>query len=409
MVESKDLMGKKLSYIIAGAILFGCVTFVVILVLTQPETARQPPSLSRVPFVRTTFVEKGTGGIPVYGGGTFRAHSEVNVASEISGRIVWVNPSFRSGGQVTSGEDLFRIDDRNYLVNVDRARANLATRELELIRVTAESEIAQMQFNKWEENEFSERPAPLALWEPQLEVIHAAIRRDQSELAEAELNLSRTVISSPFSAAVLSESVAVGEFVVAGQRVGQLYAIDTLEVVVPLTDENAALIPNLWELDKGKDMMRRVPARVIASYGNQDYYWTGYVDRAELALAQQTRTIQVVVRVPLPLTSGQALSSDIEAPSSPPLLIGKFVDVEISGEIASEYFRVRRAALRTNNEVWVVTDSQIRCVSVQVLQRSEDDVFLTGALNDGDQVVVTGLQAAVDGMTVRTESQSTDP
>jgi RND family efflux transporter MFP subunit len=397
-------MGKKLSYLIAGIVLAFGITFAIILILTQPDTAFQEAP-SRVPFVRTTSVMNGVGPIPIYGGGTVRTHSEVNVASEVSGRIDWVNPSFQSGGQVTSGEALFRIDDSSYQVSVDRARANLATQELELIRVTTESEIAQLQFENWKRSESSDDPRPLALWKPQLDVVQAALQREQSELAEAELNLSRTVVRSPFSAAVLRESVAVGEFVIAGQSVGQLYSIDTVEVVVSLTDESAALIPRLWELKEAK-INQRIPAKIIAGYGNHDYSWAGYVDRAEVALAQQTRTIQVVICVPLPFTSGRALNTEngTQPNKPPPLLIGKFVDVEIDGETPNQYFKVRRSALKPNNEVWVVADNKIQRVSVQVLQRSEDEVFLTGALSDGDQVVVTGLQTAIDGMIVRTDS-----
>ena len=100
-----------------------------------------------------------------------------------------------------------------------------------------------------------------------------------------------------------TESIDVGQFVVAGQSVGRLYATDAVEVVVPLSDANAVLIPGLWELKAG-DGNRRVVARVIAEYGDGSYAWEGYVDRAEASLDEQTRTINVIVRVPNPFTSG---------------------------------------------------------------------------------------------------------
>ena len=77
-----------------------------------------------------------------------------------------------------------------------------------------------------------------------------------------------------------AESIDIGQFVVAGQSVGRLYATDAVEVVVPLSDANAVLIPGLWELKAG-DGDRRVVARVIAEYGDRSYAWEGYVDRAE--------------------------------------------------------------------------------------------------------------------------------
>jgi len=396
-------MGRRRSFLVAGIILVGCVAIAATLIARRPETARQavPP---RAPFVTTDSVTSGEGPIPIYGGGTVRPYAEVNVTAEISGRVVWVNPAFQSGGLVSSGEILFRIDDADYLGRVDRARANVAAQELELMRVKEESSIAKTQFERWESEGNTEQPSPLALWEPQLAAAQAALNRDQAELVEAELHLSRVAIESPFTAAVLSESVAVGQFVAPGQNVGRIYSIDTVEVVVPLPDESAALIPGLWGL-RPSAQNKRASTRVIAKYGERHYLWTGYVDRAEAALKMQTRTIEVVIRVPNPFTAGLDLNTEdfTQSNSIPPLLIGKFVNVEIDGAIPDQYFRVRRSALKPDTEVWVVRNDVLNRVPVQVLQRSEDEVFLIGPLEAGQQVVVSGIQAAIDGMAVRTQ------
>ena len=129
------------------------------------------------------------------------------------------------------------------------------------------------------------------------------------------------------------------------------------------------------------------------------------MDRAEAALKEQTRTIEVVIRVPRPFTAGLALNvADVtQSTSAPPLLIGKFVNVEIDGVVPDQYFRVRRSVLKPDAEVWVVTNDVLNRVPVQVLQRSEDEVFLTGPLEEGQQVVVSGVRAAIDGMAVRTQ------
>lgn len=396
-------MSRRRSFLVAGIILVGCFAIAAILVVNRPETARQEVP-SRAPFVTTDSVMSGEGPIPIYGGGIVRPYAEVDVTAEISGRVVWVNPSFQSGGLLSTGEVLFRIDDADYLGRVDRARANVAAQEVELMRVAAESDIARTQFEKWENEGNIGQPSPLALWEPQIAAAQAALDRDRAELVEAELHLSRVAIYSPFMAAVLSESVAVGQFVSAGQNVGRLYSTDTVEVVVSLPDESAALIPGLWGL-RPSTQNRRVSARVISKYGEQHYSWAGYVDRAEAALKAQTRTIEVVIRVPRPFTAGLALNiDDVARPNSaPPLLIGKFVNVEIDGMIPDQYFRVRRSALKPDAELWVVSNDVLNRVPVQVLQRSEDEVFLTGPLEEGQQVVISGVRAAIDGMAVRTQ------
>ena len=195
---------------------------------------------------------------------------------------------------------------------------------------------------------------PLALWEPQIEAARAAVVRDSAVLADAELALARTKVRAHFRGVVQTESIDVGQFVVAGQSVGRLYATDAVEVVVPLSDANAVLIPGLWELKAG-DGNRRVVARVIAEYGDGSYAWEGYVDRAEASLDEQTRTINVIVRVPNPFTSGTRVEA-AGADPGPPLLVGKFAEVRIEGIIPDQYFILRDQHSDRGNEVWAVRD-----------------------------------------------------
>ena len=191
----------------------------------------------------------------------------------------------------------------------------------------------------------------------------------------------------------------------AGQGVGRLYAADVVEVVVPLSDADAALVPGLWSLKAG-DGNARVAARVIAEYGDRSYAWEGYVDRAETSLDEQTRTIDVIVRVPNPFTSGVRVGGSPANSGAPPLLVGKFVEVHIEGIVPDRYFVFRRSALRPGNEVWAVRgDTVLTIVPVRVLQRSDDDVFATGALEAGQAVVVGGVQFATEGMVVRTTAR----
>ena len=238
--------------------------------------------------------------------------------------------------------------------------------------------------------------------EPQLEAARAALSRDEARLADANLALSRTRVTAPFDGVVRSESVDVGQVVSPGQPVGRLFASHAVEVVVPLSDADAALIPGLWELRAG-DGQSGVAVRVIAQYGEGTYAWEGYVDRVEASLDAQTRTVDVIARVSDPFTSGVPASGSSAPGARPPLLVGKFVDVEIDGVSPDDYFRIPRAALQTGNEVWAVSEGDVvSIVPVQVLQRANDEVFVTGPLERGQAVITGGIQFATEGMRVQT-------
>ena len=386
-------MSRRKSFMLAAGILLGAVAIAFIMIQLRPDPPlREPPS--RVPFVNTASASLGEGAIPVYGAGTVRPRAEIDVSAQINGKVAWVSPSFQGGGRVGRGQTLFRIDDADYRNRVQQAQANVAAGQVALLQAEEDARIAREEyelFRKRQPEAASGSARPLSLRQPQLEAARAALARDSAALADAELALSRTEVVAPFTGVVRNESVDLGQFVAAGQGVGRLYASDAVEVVVPLSDAEAALIPDLWGLRAG-DGNRRVRATVSAEYGDRNPERDGYVDRAEAALDEQTRTIDVVVRVPRPF-SGEG----------PPLLVGQFVEVEIEGVAPDRYFTVPRSALRTGNEVWALRDDDlITIVPVRVLQRSDETVYVTGGLEPGQAVVVSVIQIATEGMVVRT-------
>ncbi|MDD9961888.1 MAG: efflux RND transporter periplasmic adaptor subunit [Gammaproteobacteria bacterium] len=391
-------MDRRIGYFIAAAIIVGAIALAVFLVSLAPEPERREPP-SRIPYVETAAIVPGSGAIPVYGAGTVRPSAEIDIAPQVGGRVVWVDPGFRSGERVVAGQMLFRIEEADYRTRVREAEAALADRKVALLQAREDAAIARAEYEGYSGRQDAAGVAsPLTLREPQLKAARAALKREEARLAEANLALSRTRIGAPFDGFVREESVALGQLAVPGKPVGRLFAADAAEVVVPLSDADAALIPGLWTTEDGE-----VSARVVADYGGIRYAWPGYVDRAEVSLDERTRTIDVIVRVPDPFAAGEPLETAGDPLGDPPLLVGKFAEVEINGLAPDSYFRVRRAALQPGNQVWAVgQDGIVRIVPVQVLQRGNDEVFVTGAFNRRQAAIIGGLQFATDGMAVRT-------
>lgn len=391
----------RIIIVIVGSTVAGVV--LLLSLAPEPESRGLPPP---IPFAQTARVSAASGPIPVYGSGTVRPSAEIDIAPQVGGKVVWVDPGFQSGGRVEAGRTLFRIEEADYLYHLQEAKANLASREVALLQEQEQAKIAREQYALYSERQGSEaapsEASPLTLREPQLEAARAALSRDEARLADANLALSRTSVTAPFDGVVRTESMDVGQVVSPGQPVGRLFASNAVEVVVPLSDSDAALIPGLWKLRAG-DGHRGVGVRVVAQYGEGTYAWKGYVDRVEASLDSQTRTINVVVRVSDPFTSGVPASASSAVGAQPPLLVGKFVDVEIDGVSPDDYFRIPRAALQTGNEVWTVSDGVVSIVPVRVLQRANDEVFVTGPLESGQVVVTGGIQFATEGKRVQTD------
>jgi multidrug efflux pump subunit AcrA (membrane-fusion protein) len=334
--------------------------------------------------------------------------------------VAYVSPSLVSGGRVSAGELLVKIEEADYSNAVMQARAQVAQDSVNVLEALEEARIAEAEYSQFlerqrrmappasaERSEAREEPeaSRLTLRGPQLQAAQAGLARSQAQLADAELALSRTDLRAPFDGVVRSETVDVGAYAVPGQPLARLLSTEEVEVKVPLSDEDASLLPGLWT--RGRLDGLQLGARVIAGFGQSVYQWEGYVHRAEAALDEQTRTIDVVVRVSSPFRPGTQIRSVGEEALSrngdeggPPLLIGQFVDVELDG-VEGEYLVIPRRAVQPGDEVWVVEGGQIRIVPVEVLQRSEGQAFVVGDLQPGERVVTEGIDLATEGMAVQ--------
>jgi RND family efflux transporter MFP subunit len=208
------------------------------------------------------------------------------------------------------------------------------------------------------------------------------------------LSLRRTRLVAPFDGVVRSEAVDAGQYVAPGQGIATIYSTDEVEIVVPLTDEEASLIAGLWDARAGQ-VATRIPANVSATFGGREYHWAGYVDRAEGALNEETRTVAVVVRVPDPFLTDSS-------GRRPPLLLGTYVGVGIRGARIDQYVVVPRAAYRDGQVIWVVeSDSILRVTPAEFIQEIDGLVYLLVDVPAGTRVVTSPLEVVTDSMAVR--------
>ena len=282
---------------------------------------------------------------------------------------------------------------------VDAASAAVAQRQVEVLQWEEEQALAREEYQRLLAREGMDAPdstslSSLIFREPQLQAAQAGLRSAEAQLADARLALGRTRLVAPFDGIVRSKSVDVGQYVAPGQNLGSLYDTDEVEIVVPLTDTEASLVEGLWDAGAG-DEATRIPATVRATFGGREYEWPAYVDRAEGALNQETRAVDVVVRVPDPFMSD-------EAGRRPPLLLGTYASVDIQGVAREAYAVLPRMALRDGEAVYVVEHDTLLVVRpAVVLQEIGGDVFVSADIAGGEPVVVSPMNIVTDSMVVQ--------
>ena len=361
------------------------------LIRSRPEVERTSPP-ARPPLIRVMQVIPTDLSLTVESQGTVRPRVESSLVAQIGGRIEWVSPQFAEGGFFKHGEDLVRIEDRDFRLAVRQAEAQVAQA---LVRVELEQAEAELAREEWTELVEGE-PSALALREPQLAEAKARLEAAQATLEQAELDLQRTRIRAPFDGRVHSTLVDLGQFVGRGTPLAQIYATDAVEVRLPVTRDQLAYLELGPNLSPAADRISGPSVSIRGSIGNRTYIWQGAIVRSGSQFDPQTRMLPLFARVEDPY--GRASEA-----AGAPLPVGLFVEAEIEGRKVSNAVVVPREALRDRDQVLVVDDEErLRFRTVEPFRIERDDVVLTGGLQEGERICISPLDSVTEGMLVRT-------
>jgi len=394
---------EKRYWTVVGLTILAASTIVFSLLwLLAPQPVLQTPQ-PEAPLVRTASLDVKSGSVIVNGQGLVRPRAEVTLTAQVSGEIIYTSPSMVSGGVFDIGQELVRIDPRPYRAALTQTEAQKRALEANLTyldkQLTRNTQLSV-------QGAASQQRADETL--SQRDQVRAQIAGLAAAIQSRNIELERTVITAPFAGRVVSEKVDIGSVVGPGQEVGRIFALDTAEVVVPLTDSEAALIPGIWRLDQSE--REKQQAWATTTHRGKKYRWTGYVDRVEAGLDAQTRTVDVVVRIPHPDYPGEPSEPNGVADTfePPPLLMGTYVNVEIEGTYLTNYAIVPRAAVRSGNTLWVMSpENRLSISSIKVIQRSgEYATIQASGLVANSQIIVTDLNVVSDGMLVRVSAQN---
>jgi multidrug efflux system membrane fusion protein len=346
-----------------------------------------PPRVDRPPLgplVEVVSTEVTDVPVVVTGNGEVVARVSVDIVPQVAGQVVKTHPSLVAGGFFKAGEVLVVVDPRDYDLAVERAQAAVARAGVTLEREEAEAEVAREEWNGLHPGE---EPTGLVVREPQIRQAEAEYAAAVADLNVAKLNLERTRMSLPFDGVVVSENVAVGQFVGNGSRLATVYGTDSVEVRVPLDSRELAW----FDVPSGRGSPGST-AEVSATFGGTRSVWDGRLTRMEAQVDQTSRMVHVVIEVPRPYdTSGGRAA----------LLPGSFVDVRISGRVLNEVASVPRHAVREGQSVWIFNNGSLEIREVEVLRADRQQTLISSGLEEGDLVIVSSLDAVTNGMTVR--------
>ena len=175
--------------------------------------------------VRIETVEKRDLVASVTASGQVQPHNKVDLASDITGRIVRL--SVKEGDQVTKGQFLLEIDPSQYRAAAERAAAAVASSRSQASSARPSLLQARRNYNRLLElkkanptlvsdEQVEQLKTQMEVAEAQLESANNGIAQAQASLRDAQSLLAKTTIFAPMSGKVTRLNVEEGETAIMG-------------------------------------------------------------------------------------------------------------------------------------------------------------------------------------------------
>jgi membrane fusion protein (multidrug efflux system) len=319
--------------------------------------------------------------------GRLAASRVAEVRARVAGIIL--EQVYREGTDVKAGEVLFRIDPAPLEVVV-------LGREAELVKARADADNARDTARRFENlNErglTSRQDLDNALAAERS--AEAAVKIAEASLEAARLDLGYATVRAPIAGRAGRARVNEGALV--GQD--EATVLTTVEQIDPI---RVNFSQSLAELEVLRRMAGRAtdkdpdPRREVDIYlaDGQVYPHRGSLDFTELAVDPGTGAVSLRAVVPNPERR---------------LLPGMFVKLQLRmGELQGAYVVPQASVLRDAEGAYVLTvdaGGNVRQKRVELQTKTSSEWVVTGELQDGDRIIVAGLQKVRPGAQARIAS-----
>jgi len=331
------------------------------MIISRAELPRREV-VTPVPLVKVMTIEPATLKVSIRSQGTVQAMQEIDLVSEVSGRVISVAPEFVTGGHVQAGTLLLEIDPIDYEVAITEAQAALASAKLRLSEVK------------------------VVLMRAAIDEAEANVKAAQARLRAARADLNNTKIVAPFNAVIDSKRVDLGQFISTGLPLMRLLSTDIAEVRLPV------LASDIPFIQTGQTAQGKWPDVLFtAQRGNTQLRWHGQIARLEQRVDMETRVFYLVAQVKLPYQNAEGTE---------PFSVGLFVDATIEGKEIPNAVRIPRSALHEGKFVFLIKDRRLKKRAVDVLRREQDSILIEQGLDAGDVLALSRLHLMVEGTLV---------
>jgi membrane fusion protein (multidrug efflux system) len=345
-------MNKKMKSLLIGLVIF---IVIVIIILPKVISSEKEGNAGHNPGkmnVEILAYEKL--GNSVYTTGTILANEEVELRSEISGKVVQI--LFKEGAYVNKGDLLIKINDADLQAQLRKAASNIKLIE---DRESRQHQLAEKQMISKED------------YESTLNELEAG--KAEYDLVKALID--KTEIKAPFNGVVGLREVSEGSFVNTSTVIARLQNLSNLKVDFAIPQKYTPLV--------------KIGDELVFKMSGNDFKYKAKVYAIEPKIDPSTRTLRL-----------RAICTS----NYKDLYPGAFANVELNLKETEQAILVPTVAVvpeLKGQSVYLYKGGLVNPQKVEIGLREEQRVQILSGLAEGDTVITSGILQMRPGVKVK--------
>jgi len=312
--------------------------------------------------------------------GRVQTAENLDLLSEVSGRMYQGKVRLKEGQRFNKGDLLFYIDDTEPVLSLKSEKSNFL-RDLAGILPDLKVDFNE-SFDKWNDYfnslDVDKTFGPLPEVKSEKEKVFLATQGIYSafySIKSAEARIAKHRYYAPFTGSIMEVSMQSGSFINPGTSIGKIMRTGVHELKVSVETKDVPWIQT------------NSPVTIYSEEMSQS--WQGVVTRVSDYVNQNTQSVDVFIAID---SKGKKIYD------------GQFFRASIPAQTITNGMIMPRNAIYNGNEVFVVQDTLLKARTIQVIRLAEDEAIIEG-LKEGEDLVIEPMIGAYNNMVVNKREQ----
>jgi multidrug efflux pump subunit AcrA (membrane-fusion protein) len=365
-------MRKNISIILALVLLTG--TFFLAKYLIDNKQKPKPKVDKIVKTVFTQTVNNTSIPIVITANGNLVAKNKIELYAEVQGVFEITQKDFKPGTSYYKGETILKINSDEFYANLQAQKSNLfnaLTAIMPDIRIDFPNQYTKWQtyLQKFDIHKTLEKLPEFASEKEKFFISGRNILTNYYNVKNLEVKLHKYTLKAPFTGILTEALVNPGTLVRSGQKLGEFINPTIYEMSVAVKSE----YKNLLQVGKQVELFNL----------EKTNSWKGKVVRINGKVDTASQTIKAFIEV-----SGTNLKE------------GQYLEVALQAKNEENAFEVSRNLLVENSKLYVVKDSILDLIPINLIFENKNSVIVKG-LPNGTQLLAKPVPGSHVGMLIK--------